>query len=126
MSCDEPPPPLLLEGIEQFNRGEFFEQHETLERLWRAETRNIRYLYQGILQIGVAFHHLRKQNHHGTVYMLTRGQNYLAPFAPRCQRVDVQALLDAAAAALREVNRLGADRLAEFDWSLTPSVRVVE
>jgi uncharacterized protein len=124
MSCDEPPPPLLLEGIAQFNRGEFFEQHETLETLWRAETRNIRYLYQGILQIGVAFHHLRKLNHHGTVYMLTRGQMYLAPFAPRCQRVDVQALLDAAAAALREVNHLGPARLAEFDWSLTPKVRL--
>src|SRR5262245_45181186 len=122
MSCDEPPPPLLLEGIAQFNRGEFFEQHETLETLWRAETRNIRYLYQGILQIGVAFHHLRKLNHHGTVYMLTRGQMYLAPFAPRCQRVDVQALLDGAAAALREVNRLGPARLAEFDWGLTPKV----
>src|SRR5213083_1208432 len=50
MSCDEPPPALLLEGIAQFNRGEFFEQHETLEVLWRAETRDIRYLYQGILQ----------------------------------------------------------------------------
>ena len=124
MSCDEPPPPLLVEGIAQFNRGEFFEQHETLELLWRAETRNIRYLYQGILQIGVAFHHLRKLNHHGTVYMLTRGQMYLAPFAPRCQTVDVQALLDAAAAALREVNRLGKDRLAEFDWNLTPKVRL--
>ncbi len=124
MSCDEPPPALLLEGIAQFNRGEFFEQHETLELLWRAETRDIRYLYQGILQIGVAFHHLRKLNHHGAVYMLTRGQGYLAPFAPRCQRVDVQALLDAAAAALEEVNRLGKDRLHEFDWSLTPKVRV--
>ena len=124
MACDEPPPALLLEGIAQFNRGEFFEQHETLELLWRAETRDIRYLYQGILQIGVAFHHLRKRNHHGTVYMLTRGQQYLAPFAPRCQRVDVRALLDAADAALREVNRLGADRLDEFDWSLTPKVRV--
>src|SRR6476660_1873154 len=126
MCCDEPPPALLLAGIAQFNRGEFFEQHETLELLWRAEPRNIRDLYQGILQIGVAFHHLRKRNHHGTVYMLTRGQNYLAPFAPRCQRVDVEALLDAAAAALREVNRLGSDRLAEFDWNLTPKVRVVE
>ena len=124
MSCDEPPPALLLEGIAQFNRGEFFEQHETLELLWRAETRNIRYLYQGILQIGVAFHHLRKLNHHGTVYMLTRGQGYLAPFAPRCQRVDVRALLDAAAAALDEVNRLGKERLHEFDWSLTPKVRL--
>src|ERR1700731_3622612 len=101
MSCDEPPPALLREGIAQFNRGEYFEQHETLELLWRAERRDVRYLYQGILQIGVAFHHLRKLNHHGTVYMLTRGSRYLAPFAPRCQNVDVEALLRDAAAALR-------------------------
>jgi predicted metal-dependent hydrolase len=124
MSCAESPPPQLLEGIAQFNRGEYFEQHETLELLWRAESRDIRYLYQGILQIGVAFHHLRKHNHHGTVYMLTRGSRYLAPFAPRCQRVDVQHLLDAAAAALREVERLGPDRLDEFDWTLAPTVRI--
>ena len=125
MSCDEPPPPALLEGIAQFNRGEFFEQHETLELLWREERRDIRYLYQGILQIGVAFHHLRRLNYHGTVYMLTRGPRYLAPFAPRCQRVDVQALLDDASAALREVERLGPSRLAEFDWTLAPKVTLV-
>ena len=121
-SCDEPPPPLLLEGIAQFNRGEFFEQHETLERLWRAERRDVRRLYQGILQIGVAFHHLQRRNHHGTVYMLTRGARYLAPFAPTCQRVDVDALLSAAAAALSEVERLGPERLAEFNWSTVPKV----
>ena len=116
---------MLLEGIEQFNRGEFFEQHETLELLWRAEQRDVRRLYQGILQIGVAFHHLRRLNHHGTVYMLTRGAGYLAPFAPCCQRVDVDALLLAAAAALREVERLGPARLGEFDWSLVPKVTLV-
>ena len=126
MSCDEPPPPELLEAIAQFNRGEFFEQHETLELLWRAERRDIRFLYQGILQIGVAFHHLRKLNHHGTVYMLTRGPRYLAPFAPRCQRVDVQRLLDDAAVARREVERLGPTRLDEFDWRLAVRVHLVE
>jgi hypothetical protein len=125
MSCDEPPPRELLEGIAQFNRGEFFEQHETLELLWRAERRDIRFLYQGILQIGVAFHHLRRLNHHGTVYMLTRGPRYLAPFAPACRRVDVAALLRDAAAALREVERLGPSRLAEFDWSLAVNVKLV-
>jgi uncharacterized protein len=122
--CGESPPALLLEGIAQFNRGEYFEQHETLERLWRAERGNVRRLYQGILQIGVAFHHLRRANHHGTVYMLRRGAQYLAPFAPRCQGVDVEALLADAAVALREVERLGPDRLAEFDWRLAPTVRV--
>jgi uncharacterized protein len=126
LPCDEPPPPLLLEGIAQFNRGEYFEQHETLELLWRAEPRDVRRLYQGILQIGVAFHHLRRCNHHGTVYMLTRGPRYLAPFAPRCQGVDVAALVEAAARALTEVERLGPGRLHEFDWRLAPKVRMVE
>jgi predicted metal-dependent hydrolase len=124
-ACDESPPFLLLEGIAQFNRGEYFEQHETLELLWRAERRDIRYLYQGILQIGVAFHHLRRLNHHGTVYMLTRGPRYLAPFAPACQRVDVATLLHDAAAALREVERLGPSRLAEFNWGLAVTVRLI-
>ena len=125
MCCEDHPPTALLQGIEQFNRGEFFEQHETLELLWRAERRDIRYLYQGILQIGVAFHHLRRLNHHGTVYMLTRGPRYLARFAPRCQGVDVQALLDDAAVVLREVERLGPGRLGVFDWGLAPKVRLV-
>src|SRR5437899_10037798 len=124
MCCDEAAPPELLEGIAQFNRGEFFEQHETLELLWRAEARDLRFLYQGILQIGVAFHHLRRLNHHGTVYMLTRGSRYLQPFAPRCQGVDVAALLDAARAALGELDRLGPDRLDRFDWNLAPKVRL--
>ena len=122
--CDELSPPQLLEGIAQFNRGEYFEQHETLELLWRAESRDVRRLYQGILQIGVAFHHLRKLNHHGTVYMLTRGTGYLAPFAPSCQGVDVAALIEDAAAALVEVERLGPNRLAEFNWRLAPTVRL--
>src|SRR2546422_9234263 len=126
MCCEEAPPRELVDAIAQFNRGEFFEQHETLELLWRAETGDIRYLYQGILQIGVAFHHLRRLNHHGAVYMLTRGPRYLAPFAPRCQRVDVAALLEAAALALTEVERLGPDRLGEFDWELAPKVRLVD
>src|SRR5712692_5293678 len=125
IACNEPAPAALLDGIEQFNRGEYFGQHETLELLWRAERRDVRHLYQGILQIGVAFHHLRRLNHHGTVYMLTRGSRYLAPFAPRCQRVDVAALLRDAATALQEVERLGPHRLDEFDWRLAPRVRLV-
>src|SRR5580765_429099 len=120
--CEESAPAMLLEGIAQFNRGEYFEQHETLELLWRAERRDVRRLYQGILQIGVAFHHLRRLNHHGTVYMLTRGPRYLAPFAPLCQRVDVAALLGDAASALAEVERLGPSGLADFDWRLAPLV----
>ncbi len=122
--CHEPPPRLLAKGVEQFNRGEFFEQHETLEALWRTEARDVRYLYQGILQIGVAFHHLRRDNYHGVVYMLTRGAAYLRPFAPRCQGVDVADLVASAGRALALVQALGPDRLGEFDWTLAPQIRI--
>jgi len=123
--CREPAPPLLRRGVEQFNRGEFFEQHETLEELWRAEPRPVRNLYQGILQIGVAFHHLHRNNFHGTVYMLRRGSLYLGRLPDRCQQIDVAALRAAAAHALGAVETLGPDRLREFDWSLVPRVSLV-
>ncbi len=124
--CEEPPPPLLLKGVAQFNQGEFFEQHETLEDLWRAETREVRRLYQGILQIGVAMYHIGRRNHHGAMHMLTRGPNYLRAFAPACQSIDVSDLLTQAASIRAEVERLGPDRLGHFDWSLTPVVRFVD
>ena len=121
--CDEVPPRMLLEGVTQLNRGEFFEQHETLEDLWRAEPREVRRLYQGILQIGVAMYHISRCNQHGAVYMLTRGPGYLRPFAPACQTVDVTDLLDQVTRILREVEQLGPDGLDRFDWSLAPRVR---
>ena len=121
--CREAPPKRLREGIAQFNRGEFFEQHETLEDLWREEPREVRRLYQGILQIGIAVYHIRRRNHHGAVYMLTRGSDYLRPFSPTCQSVAVADLLTQAARVLSAVQRLGKNRLDQFDWSLVPRVR---
>ncbi len=123
--CRETPPRLLRQGIDEFNRGAWFEQHETLEELWRAERREVRRLYQGILQIGVAMHHVRNRNHHGAVYMLRRGTMYLRPFAPCCQAVDVADLLVQAARVLAAVEALGRTGLDRFDWALAPRVRLV-
>jgi len=119
---DEPAPPLLIAAIEQFNRGAYFEQHETLETLWRAEPREVRRLYQGILQIGVAFHHLRRLNHRGAVRLLGRGLAAIEPFSPVCQQVDVAALAAAARRALAALVALGPARAAEFDWTLAPKI----
>ena len=121
--CHEPPPIRLRRGIEQFNRGEFFEQHETLEDLWNDERRPIRRLYQGILQVGVAMYQIQRCNHHGAIYLLTRGPDYLRPFAPACQQVDVADLLAQAAHIRKAVEDLGPDRLDRFDWRLAPRVR---
>jgi uncharacterized protein len=123
--CDDPPPDALRRGIEQFNAGEFFEQHETLELLWRETRSPVRDLYHGILQVGVGLHHWRNRNHHGATVLLDEGTARLGPFAPACQGVDVAALIRDARAASRELERLGPERMGEYDFATAPRVRLL-
>ncbi|HET7035043.1 MAG TPA: DUF309 domain-containing protein [Thermomicrobiaceae bacterium] len=122
--CHGAPPAALLEGIALFNQGEFFECHEVLEDLWRAEPAPVRALYQGIIQIGVALHHLRRGNWRGAVKLLTAGTDKLARFQPRCQGVDTAALLAASRGCLERIRALGPERVEEFDWARVPLIAV--
>ncbi len=123
-ACESAPPPELIRGIEQFNRQEFFEQHETLEEIWIKEPGDIRYLYQGILQIGVAFYHLRRGNWKGACLLLDNGMNYLKAFGPTCMSVDVAGLLRDAARCRRRLAELGPERATELTPDHWPRVRV--
>ena len=123
--CNDRPTEQMIRAFGQFNRGEYFEQHETLETLWRLETRPVRRLYRGVLQVGVAFHHLHRGNYHGVVVMLERGLQNLRPFLPMCQGVDVDSLVRDAERALVAVRQLGPDRLGAFDWRLAPQVKLL-
>ena len=113
--CDDPPPPELTRAIEQFNAGELFEQHETLELLWRATAEPVRDLYHGILQVGIGLYHWSRGNFHGATVLMAEGIDHLRPFAPACQGVDVAALIADASALRAELLRLGAGRMAERD-----------
>jgi predicted metal-dependent hydrolase len=115
-----------VRGIEQFNAGEFFEQHETLETLWLQTRAPIRGLYHGILQIGVGFHHWRNGNHHGAGVLLEEGIERLRPFAPSCQGIDVAALIRDASAARDELLRLGPDRMTAYDLRRAPKVGLAD
>jgi predicted metal-dependent hydrolase len=124
--CGAPPPPQLVQAIREFNAGAFFEQHETLELLWRATPGEIRHLYEGLLQIGVGMHHLFKnRNYHGAAVKLDHGIRLLEAFPAVCHGVDVARLREDAAAARERVLELGADRLDEFPRALTPRVHLV-
>ena len=125
-TCRGPLPDKVLEGIRLFNAREFFEQHEALEEAWLAEPGPVRDLYRGILQIGVGFYHLERQNFRGARNLLTYGMDRLAPFEPACRGVDVRGLRAAALRCREELERLGRERIAEFDTCLIPEVRVDE
>lgn len=122
-ACREAPPVLLLAGVRQFNARQFFECHETLEELWKTERRAVRQLYQGILQVGVGFYHLRRGNYRGAVLTLGWGLARLRPLRPECQGVLVERLVAEAEAAARTLAALGPQRMSEFDPRLIPTIQ---
>jgi len=123
--CSEPLPDGARRGIEQFNRGEYFEQHETLELVWRAEDRAVRDVYRGILQVGLACFQIERRNAAGARKMLERALRWLEPFRPACQGVDVERLVRESREAYDEIMRLGPERIGEFDRSKLMRVRLL-
>jgi len=123
-ACANVLPPLALQGIREFNQGLYFECHETLEDAWNEEQGTIRLLYQGILQIAVGYLHIRRHNWRGAVKVLERGIPKAARFRPTCQGVDVQDVVAQAQAIRAELVALGPDRIADFDTTALPKVRV--
>lgn len=121
-SCDETPPELFYTGLEQFNRGEYYEQHESLEEIWIADQRPLRRLYQGILKVGVGFYKLRLGNYRGTVNHILGGIAYLERFGDECLGVDVARLIREARRVHDRVVELGPERLGAFDLSALPKV----
>jgi uncharacterized protein len=122
---DTPPPASLCRGIAQFNQGEYWECHETLEALWRAEPRPLRDLYQGVLQVGVAFHHLRAGNYPGAVKMLRRGLPRLRDLPEVCQDLRAAELYRTARAIHDRVVELGPEHIQELAGDGLPHITLL-
>jgi uncharacterized protein len=118
-------PDLALKGIEEFNRGEFYECHEYLEEAWMQEPRRVRFLYQGILQVGVGFYHLQNGNWRGATGLLRNGTQRLKEFEPDTLGIDVARLVRESEWCLEELEDLGRERVREFDASKIPRVEFV-
>ena len=119
-------PDLAFKGIEEFNRCEFYECHEYLEEAWMQESRRIRFLYQGILQVGVGFYHLGNGNWRGATGLLRNGIVRLKEFEPETLGLDVARLVRESELCLKELESLGRERIGEFDASKIPKVERTE
>jgi uncharacterized protein len=120
--CAGEPPAGVLEGIRLFNERKFYECHEEIEHEWHAEPGPIRDLYQGILQIGVGFHHALGGNHRGAVLLLTDGIEKTSRFLPVCLGIDTTRFVAESQACLEQIANLGPESLNRFDRRLIPMV----
>jgi predicted metal-dependent hydrolase len=123
--CAEPLAPLAQEGIERFNKGDYYAAHDALEEAWVRDEGPGRDLYRGILQVGIAYYQIEKGNYRGAVKMLLRVRQWLDPLPAVCRRVDVASLRTDVEAVYQALVALGPDGMERLDRGLFGQVNLV-
>ncbi|MEH1944979.1 MAG: DUF309 domain-containing protein [Nostoc sp.] len=108
-------PQEFWQGVEQFNSGQFYACHDTLEALWIEAGEPEKTFYQGILQISVALYHLENRNWRGAVILLGEGSNRLRRYPSSFSGVDVDELLSQSAVLLTTLQQMGPDKITSGD-----------
>jgi uncharacterized protein len=98
---NEEMPSEYWQGVEQFNTGQFYACHDTLEALWIEAIEPEKTFYQGILQVAVALYHLGNGNLRGATILLGEGTNRLRRYPSVFGGVDVDEFLDQSIALLK-------------------------
>jgi uncharacterized protein len=124
-------PEQFWEGVEQFNSGQFYACHDTLEALWIDAVEPEKTLYQGILQIAVALYHLGNQNLRGATILLGEGSNRLRRYPSTYGGIDIDALLHQSTTLLKGLQQLPPEdvpslKLGENDQFPLPQIVLVQ
>jgi len=114
----------LQRAVEQFNRGEFYACHDTLEALWMEAVDPERRFYQGLLQTAVAYYHLQNGNRRGCMILLGEANRKLADFLPTYAGYNLQALWEANQNTLQGLAQLKPED--PLPWVAPPTLRAVE
>ncbi len=120
--CADTPNELVQEGVRLFNAGLYYPCHDALEKAWVAELRPCRDLYQGILQLAIALHHIEQHNFAGADKMFRRALTKLQRLPARCQGFDVADLLTTVRRLHQTLQELGPERIATFPRALFPTL----
>lgn len=115
--------PQAKKGLQLFNAGEYFEAHEALEDAWNAENGDAKNLYRGILQTAVVYLHITRGNYNGAVKVYDRSLKWLKDIPDVCKRIQVRDLRINTRQVMTEIQKLGEERIAEFDRTLMKPIR---
>jgi hypothetical protein len=121
-ACSESLSPLAVKGLEEFNRGEYFQAHESLEEAWNQDDSVGRELYRAILQVAVAYLQIERGNYPGAIKMFLRSRQWLDPLPDICRGVDIATLRMDADRAQAELLKTGMHGMQHFDRTLLKPV----
>ena len=112
---------LFLRGLDEYDKGEYFEAHEAWEDLWSDYNFSDRQFIQGLIQLSVSFVHLGNGNLTGAKNLLKKCQQKFEDYNGMHRDIN---LLDLKSSI--EVVEIVYSELIDckdFDWDLVPVLK---
>ncbi len=95
----------LKQGVDEFNRGLFFECHDTLEELWMETAGEDRLFLQGLIQVSVGFYHFVNRNYKGATSQFTKGLAKLEHYRPSYRGIELEKFMQKVVGYLVQAER---------------------
>ena len=107
----------MVIGLDQFNRLEFMEAHDSWEHVWLTKPGDEAFFAQGLIQLAAAYLHIRRgTSPQGTLRLFNSALEKLAPFQAGFCGIDRSGVIDAATRHRTMIERDGALRLADAEF----------
>ena len=91
----------LERGVQLFNAGRYWDAHEAWEEAWMPDRKGLDGgFYKGLIQVAAGCLHYGRRNRRGALNKWRSGADYLRPYLPANQGLDLAALVRATDANL--------------------------
>ena len=113
---------LFEKGLNEYEKGDYFEAHEAWEDLWSDYNFPDRKFIQGLIQLSVSFVHLNNGNMIGARNLLKKCQEKFSDYKGIHREINIDELKFAIEAVSLTYDNIEVS--SEFDWDLVPVLKV--
>lgn len=115
------PDPRFLEGIEHFNRRDFYAAHDAWESLWLERFGGEKHFLQGLILCAVALHHYSRGNFNGARSRFRKALERLEEYPDSYGGVDLKNFIRRMNGAMHRL--LESDDPPPLDLKTVPALR---
>ena len=111
---------LFKKGILFFNKKEFYNAHEKWEELWTEYKLKDPKFIQGLIQLSVAFFHIKNSNLIGSKNLFKKSLIKLELFSEFHENINLSEIIFYSKKSLKLLYKI--NDVNQFDWKLAPKI----
>jgi uncharacterized protein len=115
----------IIEGIELFNKEDFFAAHDFFEECWLECESKEKLFYQGLVQVAVGCYHLISGNNKGSLSQFKKGIRKLKGYSPSYKKVNLSLLIEKLEPLIKNLSEIKIGFDPKKFWNCIPRIEII-